>query len=70
VDRLQLITFLTNVGDNKTLITHPASTTHGQMSEDALKAAGISPGTLRLSVGIEHIDDLKGDLQQALISCK
>lgn len=70
VDRLQLITFLTNVGDNKTLITHPASTTHGQMSEDALKAAGISPGTLRLSVGIEHIDDLKGDLRQALISCK
>lgn len=70
VDRLQLITLLTNVGDNKTLITHPASTTHGQMSEDALKAAGISPGTLRLSVGIEHIDDLKGDLQQALISCK
>jgi len=70
VDRLQLITLLTNVGDNKTLITHPASTTHGQMSEDALKAAGISPGTLRLSVGIEHIDDLKGDLKQALVSCK
>lgn len=69
VDRLQLITHLANVGDNKTLITHPASTTHGQMSDDALKAAGIGPGTLRLSVGIEHIDDLKSDLHQALASC-
>jgi len=69
VDRLQLITHLANVGDNKTLITHPASTTHGQMPDDALKAAGIGPGTLRLSVGIEHIDDLKSDLRQALVSC-
>ena len=66
VERLQLITHLVNVGDNKTLIAHPASTTHGQMSEGELKTAGISPGTLRLSVGIEHIDDIKADLTQAL----
>lgn len=66
VERLQLITHLVNVGDNKTLIAHPASTTHGQMSEAELKTAGISPGTLRLSVGIEHIDDIKSDLTQAL----
>ncbi|HOF75069.1 MAG TPA: O-acetylhomoserine aminocarboxypropyltransferase/cysteine synthase [Bacteroidales bacterium] len=69
VNRLQLITHLANVGDNRTLITHPASTTHAQMPDDALKAAGIGPGTLRLSVGIEHIDDLKSDLKQALVSC-
>lgn len=54
------------MGDNKTLIAHPASTTHGQMSPAELKTAGIHPGTLRLSIGIEHIDDLKADLDQAL----
>lgn len=66
VERLGLITHLVNVGDNKTLIAHPASTTHGQMSPDALRAAGIGPGTLRLAVGIEHIDDLKADLEESL----
>jgi O-acetylhomoserine (thiol)-lyase len=66
VERLGLITHLVNVGDNKTLLAHPASTTHGQMSPDALRAAGIGPGTLRLAVGIEHIDDLKADLEESL----
>ncbi|MFA5302317.1 MAG: O-acetylhomoserine aminocarboxypropyltransferase/cysteine synthase family protein [Bacteroidales bacterium] len=66
VERLQLITHLSNVGDNKTLITHPASTTHGQLSDKELEQAGIGPGTLRLSVGIEHIDDLKNDLSGSL----
>ncbi len=66
VERLQLITHLVNVGDNKTLIAHPASTTHSQLSDAALQAAGIESGTLRLSVGIEHIEDLKTDLSQSL----
>ncbi|MDL2311547.1 O-acetylhomoserine aminocarboxypropyltransferase/cysteine synthase [Bacteroidales bacterium OttesenSCG-928-B11] len=66
VEDLELITHLVNVGDNKTLIAHPASTTHGQLSDEALAAAGIGAGTLRLAVGIEHIDDLKTDLNNAL----
>lgn len=66
VERLQLISHLANVGDNKTLIVHPASTTHGQLSDADLRASGIEPGTLRLAVGIEHVDDLKADLAQAL----
>jgi len=55
---------LANVGDSKSLIIHPASTTHRQLSEDELRAAGVSPGTIRLSVGIEAIDDLIWDLEQ------
>ena len=69
VERLQLVTHLTNVGDNKTLITHPASTTHGQLTDKELEQAGIGPGTLRLSAGIEHIDDLKKDLSESLAKC-
>ncbi len=65
VERLQLITHLVNVGDNKTLISHSASTTHGQLSKEALAAAGIGENMLRISVGIEHIDDLKADIKQA-----
>jgi O-acetylhomoserine/O-acetylserine sulfhydrylase len=66
VERLQLITHLVNVGDNKTLISHSASTTHGQLSPNALAAAGIGENMLRLSVGIENIEDIKADLDQAL----
>ncbi len=66
VDNLQLISHLANVGDAKTLIIQPAATTHQQLSEEAQKEAGVTPNLLRLSVGIEHIDDLKADLEQAL----
>ena len=55
---------LANVGDSKSLIIHPASTTHRQLSDDELKAAGVGPGTIRLSVGTESIDDLIWDLEQ------
>jgi len=55
---------LANVGDSKSLIIHPASTTHRQLSEDELSAAGVGPGTIRLSVGIESVDDLIWDLEQ------
>lgn len=65
VDNLQLISHLANVGDAKTLIIQPAATTHQQLSEEAQLEAGVTPNLLRLSVGIEHIDDLKADLEQA-----
>jgi len=68
VDSLKLISHLANVGDAKTLIIHPASTTHQQLNEDEQRSAGVIPGQLRLSVGIEHIDDIKADLQQAFDS--
>jgi O-acetylhomoserine (thiol)-lyase len=65
VNSLQLVSHLANVGDAKTLIIHPASTTHQQLSTDAQLAAGVLPNQLRLSVGIEHVNDIKNDLQQA-----
>ncbi|WP_414445150.1 O-acetylhomoserine aminocarboxypropyltransferase/cysteine synthase family protein [Burkholderia sp. 22PA0106] len=65
-DALQLFTRLVNIGDAKSLATHPASTTHRQLSPDELRKAGVSEETVRLSIGIEHIDDLLADLDQAL----
>lgn len=65
VDHLKLISHLANVGDAKTLIIQPSTTTHSQLSEAEQLAAGVLPDQLRLSVGIEHIDDIKEDLQQA-----
>lgn len=62
---VQLFSHLANVGDAKSLIIHPASTTHRQLDDDELEAAGIGPGTIRLSIGIEDIDDLQWDLEQA-----
>ena len=55
-----------NIGDAKSLATHPASTTHRQLSEAELAKAGVRQETIRLSIGIEHIDDLLADLDQAL----
>ncbi|MET3125415.1 O-acetylhomoserine (thiol)-lyase [Arcicella rosea] len=66
VNSLKLISHLANVGDAKTLIIHPASTTHSQLSEAEQISAGVEPTLLRISVGIEHIDDLKEDIEQAL----
>jgi len=63
---LQLIKRLVNLGDAKSLSCHPASTTHRQMSEAELRQAGVTPETIRLSVGIEHVDDIIADLNQAL----
>jgi O-acetylhomoserine (thiol)-lyase len=65
-DALQLVTRLVNIGDCKTLACHPASTTHRQLSPDEMAKAGVSDDMIRLSVGIEHIDDLIADLDQAL----
>ena len=66
VDNVQLISHLANVGDAKTLIIHPSSTTHDQLSPEAQKASGVEPGLLRLSVGIEHVKDILNDLEQAI----
>ncbi|MBK8882386.1 MAG: aminotransferase class I/II-fold pyridoxal phosphate-dependent enzyme [Bacteroidales bacterium] len=66
VNNLKLISHLANVGDAKTLIIHPASTTHQQLSEKEQLSTGVVPGVLRLSVGIENILDIKADLEQAL----
>jgi O-acetylhomoserine (thiol)-lyase len=66
IDNLQLFSHLANVGDAKSLAIHSASTTHSQLSEDQQLAGGISPDLVRLSIGIEHIDDIVADLNQAL----
>jgi len=66
VNSLKLISHLANVGDAKTLIIHPASTTHQQLSEKEQLSSGVVPGVLRLSVGIENIQDIKNDIEQAL----
>ena len=69
-DSLKIFKRLVNIGDAKSLAAHPASTTHRQLNEEELVAAGISSGTIRLCVGIEHIDDILEDLGQALVSAK
>ncbi|MDC4233511.1 PLP-dependent transferase [Actinomyces sp. B33] len=61
-DGLELLPIVANIGDAKSLVIHPASTTHSQLTGDELLAAGIEPGTVRLSIGIEHIDDILADL--------
>jgi len=65
-DALQLFTRLVNIGDAKSLACHPASTTHRQLGPTELARAGVSEEMIRLSIGIEHIDDLIADLEQAL----
>lgn len=70
VDNLKLISHLANVGDTKTLIIQPSATTHQQLSDEAQIAAGVNPSSLRVSVGIEHIDDIKADLEHAFDAIK
>jgi O-acetylhomoserine (thiol)-lyase len=65
VDNLKMISNLANVGDTKTLIIQPSITTHQQLTDEEQLAAGVTPTLLRLSVGIEHIDDIKADIEQA-----
>ena len=70
IDALQLVTRLVNIGDAKSLACHPATTTHRQLSPAELAKAGVSEDMIRLSIGIEHIDDIKADLAQALKEAK
>ena len=62
---MKLASHLANVGDAKTLVIHPASTTHQQLSDDEQKTSGVTPDLVRVSVGIEHIEDIKADFEQA-----
>ena len=66
IDRLQIFSLLANVADVKSLVIHPASTTHSQLNEKELVGQGIRPGTVRLSIGTEHIDDIIEDLEHGL----
>lgn len=66
IDNVKLFSLLANVGDAKSLVIHPASTTHQQLTEEEQLAAGVSPDLIRLSIGIEHVDDIIADLDQAL----
>ena len=64
IDNLQIFSLLANVADVKSLVIHPASTTHSQLSEEELLDQGIKPNTIRLSIGTEHIDDIIADLEK------
>lgn len=66
IDSLKLVSHLANIGDAKTLAIHPASTTHQQLSEKEQRATGVTPDFIRLSIGIEHVDDIISDIEQAL----
>jgi O-succinylhomoserine sulfhydrylase len=66
LDSLRTLSLCTNLGDTKTLLTHPASTSHGKLSEDQRQSAGIGQGLIRVAVGLEHLDDMKADLLRGL----
>jgi O-acetylhomoserine (thiol)-lyase len=66
IDSLELVSHLANVGDAKTLAIHPATTTHQQLSPEEQLATGATPDFIRLSIGLEHIDDILNDIEQAL----
>jgi O-acetylhomoserine (thiol)-lyase len=70
IEGVQFLSHLANVGDAKTLVIHPASTTHRQLSEDEQIKAGVTPDMIRLSIGIEDIDDILWDIDQALSKAK
>ena len=65
IDNLKIFSLLANVADVKSLVIHPATTTHSQLTEQELADQGIRPNTIRLSIGTEHIDDILADLQSA-----
>jgi O-acetylhomoserine (thiol)-lyase len=66
INALQMLFHVANIGDARSLAIHPASTTHSQLSSEELIKSGVTPGYVRLSIGIEHIDDIIADLDQAL----
>ena len=70
INSTRVVSIATNLGDTKTIITHPGTTSHGRLTEDQRRAAGISQGLIRLAVGLDHIDDIKADLSRGLDSLK
>ncbi len=70
IDSLKIFSLLANVADVKSLVIHPATTTHSQLTEEELESQGIKPNTVRLSIGTEHIDDIIADLQNGFDAIK
>ena len=70
LDNIQMCSLSANLGDSRTIVTHPASTTHSKLSEEDRLAVGITDGLIRVSVGLEHIDDIIQDIDQALTNSK
>jgi O-succinylhomoserine sulfhydrylase len=70
LDAMQVLSLATNLGDTKTMVAHPASTSHGRMTEAQRRAAGIGQGLIRVAVGLEHIEDIKADLARGLDTLK
>ena len=70
IQSVRLASHLANLGDAKTLVIHPSTTTHQQLSEEEQAASGVTPDLIRVSVGIEHIEDIKADFQQAFEAVK
>ena len=70
IDNLKIFSLLANVADVKSLVIHPATTTHSQLTEEELADQGITPGTIRLSIGTEHIDDIIADLENGFAAIK
>jgi len=69
INQIQMCSITSNLGDSRTIISHPASSTHSKLSVEERRQVGISDGLIRVSVGLEHIDDIVADLTQALNSC-
>ena len=69
LNSLQMISVTNNLGDSRTIASHPASTTHSKLTADEQKAVGITPGLIRISVGLEYKDDILNDINQALDQC-
>ena len=65
INSLEMVYHVANIGDSRSLAIHPGSTTHSQLNEEELLAAGITPGYVRLSIGLEHVDDIIADFEQA-----
>jgi O-succinylhomoserine sulfhydrylase len=70
LDSVKMLSFTANLGDSRTIVTHPASTTHSKLSDEDKLAVGITDGLIRISVGLEHIDDIVEDIEQALNTSK
>ena len=70
INNLKLVSVSSNLGDTRTIVTHPATTTHSKLSPEERKLSGITDGMIRVSVGLEHIDDLLADFDQALKAIK
>ena len=70
VEGVKMFSHVANIGDVRSLIIHPASTTHAQLNEDEQRGAGITPGLIRLSIGLENIDDIKADLAEGFLASR